>query len=137
MPDDLPHDLPRTFQVGLPLWYLVHRGTGEIHSPDDRDAPGLTIGHVLVKLEWGHETALALFTDEERALAFAARMSIPGLLSLRVATVPQFRELLLRLLPGTTHVGFDPRHPSAGRETMPVVPVEEILETIRTVGDET
>jgi hypothetical protein len=117
------------------LWYLVHRGTSEITAATDPLTLGLSIGHMLVKLDWGEGHALALFSDERRAHGFAAATGLAGLLSFKVATAPQFFELLIRLPPDTTHVGFDPTLPGTGRGTAPVVPVAEILATLRPVID--
>jgi len=130
MPDALPHSL----QVRLPLWYLVHRGTSEINAATDPLTLGLSIGHLLVKLDWGEGNALALFSDEQRAGEFAAATGLTGLLSFKVATVQQLFDLLIRLPPDTTHLGFDATPPRPGhRGNAPVVPVEEILATLRPV----
>jgi hypothetical protein len=126
---------PASLQVGLPLWYLVHRGTAEVNEPADPITLGVSIGHILIKLDWGDGTALAMFTDERRACEFAAGSGLIGLLSNRVGTTTQLQDLLARLDAGTTHIGFDPPPPGPGRGTTPVVPVSEILGTLRTVDD--
>ena len=79
-----------------------------------------------------------MFTAERRAGAFAAATGLAGLLPVRVGTVQQFRDLLVRMTPDTTHVGFDATPPGPGRErgTAPVVPVAEVLATLRGLGDE-
>ena len=131
----MPETLPDSFQVGLPMWYLVHRGTAEISAPVDPVTLGVTIGHVLVKLDWGEGAALAMFTDERRAGEFAAASGLSGLLSTKVGTTPQLQDLLIRLEPGTTHIGFNPPPPGRGRGSAPVVPVKEILATLRSVDE--
>jgi hypothetical protein len=132
----MPDAVPASFQIGLPLWYLVHRGTGEIGVPQDPVTLGVSIGHVLVQLNWGDGTALAMFTDERLAGEFAAASGLIGLLAVKVAIVPQFQELLLRLPLDTTHLAFDPPTPGAGRGSTPVVPVREILATLQSVADD-
>jgi hypothetical protein len=123
--------LSESFLVRMPLWYLVHRGTAEVNAPTDPITLGVSIGHILLKLDWGDGTALAMFTDERKAGEFAAASGMTGLLSTRVATAPQFQELLVRLDPDTTHVGFDPPPPGDHRGRAPVVPVAEVLATLR------
>jgi hypothetical protein len=123
--------LPESFQVGLPMWYVVHRGTAEVASADA--APGVSIGHIVLKLKWGEGTALALFTEERRADAFTDATGLAGLLPVKVATTRQFRDLLVRLMPDMTHVGFDPPPPGTPRGSAPVVPVSEMLATLRSV----
>ena len=131
----MPDAPPDSFQVGLPLWYLVHRGTAEINAPVDPVTLGVSIGHVLIKLDWGAGTALAMFTDERRAGEFAAASGLVGLLSTKVGTTPQLQDLLERVEPGTTHIGFNPQPPGPGRGTTPVVPVAEIMATLRSVDE--
>ena len=130
--------LPESFQVRLPLWYLVHRGTAEINAAEDPVTLGLSIGHLLLKLDFGDGKALAMFSDEQRAATFGAATGLPGLLSPRVTNVTQLYDLLVRLTPDTTHVGFDPPPPaSAGgvAGAAPVVPVADMLATLRAVRD--
>ena len=131
--------LPNSFQVRLPLWYLVHRGTAEISAPTDPVTMGLSIGHILLTLDFSDGKALALFSDERRAGAFADAMGVAGLLPIRVADVPQLFELLNRLAPDTTHLGFDPPPPDPGTRAVlgpaPVLPVAEMLATLRPVMD--
>jgi hypothetical protein len=127
---DLP---PESFQVRLPLWCLVHRGSAQINEPADPVTMGLSIGHVVIKLDWGNGNALALFSDEARAIQFANAHAMAGLLSTRVVNAPQLKELMLRLPPETTHLAFNPPHPSGGPGSAPVVPVAEMLATLRAV----
>ena len=127
--------LPDSFQVGLPLWYLVHRGTAEVSTPSDATTLGVSIGHILLKLRWGDGTALAMYTDEARANTFADATQLAGLLPVKVATTTQFYELLVRLSADTTHVGFDPPAPGTPRGVAAVVPGSELLATLRSVED--
>ena len=129
----MAHGLPETFQVGLPLWYVIHRGTAEVSAPADATTLGLSIGHILMKLRWGDGTALAMFTEELRAIDFADATGLAGLLPVKVATTPQFYDLLVRLGEDTTHVGFDPPAPGTPRGVAAVVPVSELLATLRSV----
>ena len=137
MMSSMAHGLPDSFQVSLPLWYVVHRGTAEVAAPNPVDATalGVSIGHILLKLRWGDGTALAMFTDESRADGFADATGLAGLLPVKVATTTQFRELLVRLAADTTHVGFDPPPPGTPRGMAAVVPVSELLATLRSVED--
>jgi hypothetical protein len=131
----MPHGLPDSLQVRLPLWYLIHRGTAEVAAPIEPPQLGLTIGHILIKLRWEDGTALAMFTEERRADGFADATGLAGLLSVKVGTTRQFRELLVRLDADTTHVGFDAPPPGTPRGAAPVVPVGELLATLRSVED--
>jgi hypothetical protein len=133
----MAHGLPDSFQVRLPFWYVVHRGTAEVSAPGPADTTtlGVSIGHILLKLRWGDGTALAMFTDESRANDFADATGLAGLLPVKVATTTQFHELLVRLATDTTHVGFDPPPPGTARGMAAVVPVAELLATLRSVED--
>lgn len=133
----MPDDAPPSFQVGLPLWYVVHRGTAQIGESDDPLTLGVDIGRIVLKLQYGSGMALAMFTDERRAGEFAAASGLTGLLTARVAAARQFHELLVRLDRDTTHIGFDPPRLGTHGGSAPVVPVAEILATLRPVVDGT